>query len=160
MCRSYYKCTFSGCGVRKHVERAFQDPKSVITTYEGKHKHQIPTPKRGHTSGFWILLAKITQRFLRLLGKTETYNWTCDFIQLIRPKLRFFIFIVPIVWFAIIGAMFLYSMRGWWHWYISCCGNGRQPRGLLNSCWLFFIFIQYYLFVLVICLLRWNLAAK
>ncbi|XP_020876111.1 probable WRKY transcription factor 26 isoform X3 [Arabidopsis lyrata subsp. lyrata] len=50
--RSYYKCTFTGCGVRKHVERAFQDPKSVITTYEGKHKHQIPTPKRGHTSGF------------------------------------------------------------------------------------------------------------
>ncbi|KAG7554423.1 WRKY domain [Arabidopsis suecica] len=50
--RSYYKCTFTGCCVRKHVERAFQDPKSVITTYEGKHKHQIPTPRRGHTSGF------------------------------------------------------------------------------------------------------------
>ncbi|XP_010452660.1 PREDICTED: probable WRKY transcription factor 26 isoform X1 [Camelina sativa] len=48
--RSYYKCTFAGCCVRKHVERAFQDPKSVITTYEGKHNHQIPTPKRSHTS--------------------------------------------------------------------------------------------------------------
>lgn len=58
MCRSYYKCTFTGCFVRKHVERAFQDPKSVITTYEGKHKHQIPTPRRGPV--------------LRLLGKTET----------------------------------------------------------------------------------------
>ncbi|EOA21134.1 hypothetical protein CARUB_v10001478mg [Capsella rubella] len=50
--RSYYKCTFTGCCVRKHVERAFQDHKSVITTYEGKHNHQIPTPRRSHTSGF------------------------------------------------------------------------------------------------------------
>ncbi|KFK25104.1 hypothetical protein AALP_AA8G066600 [Arabis alpina] len=47
--RSYYKCTFTGCCVRKHVERAFQDAKSVITTYEGKHNHQIPTPRKCHT---------------------------------------------------------------------------------------------------------------
>ncbi|KAI3862689.1 hypothetical protein MKX03_001981 [Papaver bracteatum] len=43
--RSYYKCTFLGCNVRKHVERAATDPKAVITTYEGKHNHDVPVAK-------------------------------------------------------------------------------------------------------------------
>lgn len=40
--RSYYKCTTPGCLVRKHVERASHDLRSVITTYEGKHIHDVP----------------------------------------------------------------------------------------------------------------------
>ncbi|VAH28550.1 unnamed protein product [Triticum turgidum subsp. durum] len=43
--RSYYKCTSTGCPVRKHVERASHDPKSVITTYEGKHNHEVPAAR-------------------------------------------------------------------------------------------------------------------
>ncbi|KAK8622980.1 hypothetical protein V6N13_117877 [Hibiscus sabdariffa] len=43
--RSYYKCTNASCPVRKHVERASHDPKAVITTYEGKHNHEVPISK-------------------------------------------------------------------------------------------------------------------
>ncbi|KAF3338115.1 putative WRKY transcription factor 4 isoform X1 [Carex littledalei] len=43
--RSYYKCTYTGCNVRKHIERASLDPKAVITTYEGKHNHEIPAAR-------------------------------------------------------------------------------------------------------------------
>ncbi|KAF6147197.1 hypothetical protein GIB67_039327 [Kingdonia uniflora] len=43
--RSYYKCTSAGCNVRKHVERASTDAKAVITTYEGKHNHDVPAAK-------------------------------------------------------------------------------------------------------------------
>ncbi|KAG8082335.1 hypothetical protein GUJ93_ZPchr0014g46921 [Zizania palustris] len=47
--RSYYKCTHPGCLVRKHVERASHDLKSVITTYEGKHNHEVPAARNsGH----------------------------------------------------------------------------------------------------------------
>uniref|UniRef100_A0A0A9A7V3 WRKY domain-containing protein n=1 Tax=Arundo donax TaxID=35708 RepID=A0A0A9A7V3_ARUDO len=50
--RSYYKCTHPGCSVRKHVERASNDLKSVITTYEGKHNHEVPAARNsgGHSS--------------------------------------------------------------------------------------------------------------
>ncbi|KAI3783752.1 hypothetical protein L1987_42838 [Smallanthus sonchifolius] len=43
--RSYYKCTTSGCPVRKHVERASDDLKAVLTTYEGKHNHELPAAR-------------------------------------------------------------------------------------------------------------------
>ncbi|XP_019231206.1 PREDICTED: WRKY transcription factor WRKY24-like isoform X2 [Nicotiana attenuata] len=44
--RSYYKCTSAGCPVRKHVERAPDNLKSVITTYEGKHNHEVPSTNK------------------------------------------------------------------------------------------------------------------
>ncbi|WOL06387.1 hypothetical protein Cni_G15121 [Canna indica] len=49
--RSYYKCTNPGCTVRKHIERASHDLKSVITTYEGRHNHDVPAARsNGHPS--------------------------------------------------------------------------------------------------------------
>ncbi|KAJ0110620.1 hypothetical protein Patl1_01865 [Pistacia atlantica] len=40
--RNYYRCSSSGCPVKKHVERASHNPKMVITTYEGQHNHDAP----------------------------------------------------------------------------------------------------------------------
>ncbi|XAR58866.1 hypothetical protein NMG60_11014434 [Bertholletia excelsa] len=48
--RSYYKCTYQGCPVRKHVERAANDLRSVITTYEGKHNHDVPAARGSGSS--------------------------------------------------------------------------------------------------------------
>nr|QCV57352.1 WRKY transcription factor [Fagopyrum tataricum] len=48
--RSYYRCTTQKCTVKKRVERSFEDPSTVITTYEGQHNHQIPVTLRGHLS--------------------------------------------------------------------------------------------------------------
>ena len=47
MCRSYYRCTTVGCGVKKRVERSSDDPYIVMTTYEGQHTHPFPMT-RGH----------------------------------------------------------------------------------------------------------------
>lgn len=49
--RSYYRCSNAGCTVKKHVERSSHDPKVVITTYEGKHDHDMPASRTvGHTA--------------------------------------------------------------------------------------------------------------
>lgn len=49
-CRSYYRCTSQKCSVKKRVERSFQDPTTVITTYEGVHTHPSPATLRGSTA--------------------------------------------------------------------------------------------------------------
>ncbi|KAL3645996.1 WRKY transcription factor [Castilleja foliolosa] len=40
--RNYYKCSVEGCAVKKRVERDNEDPRYVVTTYEGIHNHQGP----------------------------------------------------------------------------------------------------------------------
>jgi len=72
--RSYYKCTYAGCNVRKHVERAPSDPKSVVTTYEGKHNHDIPVGRhRGYNNngGQMGKSSKSSQRKDTNLGSNE-----------------------------------------------------------------------------------------
>ncbi|KAL0561377.1 hypothetical protein IC582_001802 [Cucumis melo] len=49
--RSYYRCTSQKCVVKKRVERSYQDPSVVITTYEGQHNHHCPATLRGHSAG-------------------------------------------------------------------------------------------------------------
>uniref|UniRef100_A0A0D9V349 WRKY domain-containing protein n=1 Tax=Leersia perrieri TaxID=77586 RepID=A0A0D9V349_9ORYZ len=49
--RSYYRCTTPKCGVKKRVERSYQDPSTVITTYEGQHTHHSPASLRGGGGG-------------------------------------------------------------------------------------------------------------
>lgn len=51
--RSYYRCTTQKCTVKKRVERSFQDPATVITTYEGTHNHHLPATLRGNVAGMF-----------------------------------------------------------------------------------------------------------
>ncbi|XP_022715624.1 probable WRKY transcription factor 28 [Durio zibethinus] len=51
--RSYYRCTTQKCTVKKRVERSFQDPSIVITTYEGQHNHPLPTTLRGSAAALF-----------------------------------------------------------------------------------------------------------
>jgi WRKY transcription factor 2 len=73
--RSYYKCTSPGCSVRKHVERGPRNLKHVITTYEGKHDHEVPASRnssRGYSAGSNLsLTAGDTQPALALARNTK-----------------------------------------------------------------------------------------
>ncbi|KAK1293693.1 putative WRKY transcription factor 4 [Acorus calamus] len=60
--RSYYKCTTVDCKVRKHIERASTDPKAVITTYEGKHNHDVPASRNStHNTANAVSSANLVQ---------------------------------------------------------------------------------------------------
>uniref|UniRef100_A0A0E0JF09 WRKY domain-containing protein n=1 Tax=Oryza punctata TaxID=4537 RepID=A0A0E0JF09_ORYPU len=46
--RNYYRCSAAGCGVKKRVERDGDDPRYVVTTYDGVHNHATPGGVVGH----------------------------------------------------------------------------------------------------------------
>nr|XP_010908246.1 probable WRKY transcription factor 4 isoform X2 [Elaeis guineensis] len=57
---SYYRCTHNGCPVRKHVERASDDAKAIVITYEGTHNHDRLAPKNSSDSPAASLITAAT----------------------------------------------------------------------------------------------------
>ncbi|KAL3751935.1 hypothetical protein ACJRO7_012714 [Eucalyptus globulus] len=57
--RSYYRCTFHGCNVKKQVQRLTKDEGMVVTTYEGMHSHPIE---------------KSTENFEHILSQLQIYG--------------------------------------------------------------------------------------
>ncbi|RZR72431.1 hypothetical protein BHM03_00013389 [Ensete ventricosum] len=85
--RSYYKCTSAGCPVRKHVERASHDPKAVITTYEGKHNHDVPAAKTAnHEASASMVIdgdnSLSTHASAAMNGLMSMRHFTSPFIQM------------------------------------------------------------------------------
>ncbi|KAK7358663.1 hypothetical protein VNO77_00601 [Canavalia gladiata] len=39
--RSYYRCSYRGCNVKKQIQRNSKDEQIVVTTYEGIHIHPV-----------------------------------------------------------------------------------------------------------------------
>ncbi|KAH0870839.1 hypothetical protein HID58_077861 [Brassica napus] len=72
---SYYRCTTQKCNVKKRVERSFQDPTVVITTYEGQHNHPIPTNLRGSSAAAAMYSDFMTPRsFTHDMFRTAAYT--------------------------------------------------------------------------------------
>ncbi|CAH1439647.1 unnamed protein product [Lactuca virosa] len=57
--RSYYRCTYQECNVKKQVQRLSKDEGVVVTTYEGTHSH---------------LIEKSTDNFEHILTQMQIYS--------------------------------------------------------------------------------------
>ncbi|KAJ4899067.1 putative WRKY transcription factor 32 [Raphanus sativus] len=60
--RNYYRCTSTGCPVRKHIETAVENTRAVVITYKGEHNHDTPVPKKGHDTPSSVLLSPTSMR--------------------------------------------------------------------------------------------------
>ncbi|KAH1159709.1 hypothetical protein AAZX31_11G188600 [Glycine max] len=83
--RSYYKCTFPGCPVRKHVERASQDLRAVITTYEGKHNHDVPAARGSGNNSISRSLPIITNTTNNTTSVATSISTNNNSLQSLRP---------------------------------------------------------------------------
>ena len=77
--RSYYRCTTQKCTVKKRVERSFQDPSIVITTYEGQHNHHCPATLRGSAA------AMLSPSLLASAASVGTPNLQHEFFTQLLP---------------------------------------------------------------------------
>lgn len=83
--RSYYRCTSQKCTVKKRVERSYQDPSIVVTTYEGQHNHHTPSALGANAAASFFdpsLLASSSSQ--SLLPLPQGLSLAC-FSQLAKP---------------------------------------------------------------------------
>ena len=69
--------------MRKHVERASQDLRAVITTYEGKHNHDVPAA-RGSGNNYMNRSLPITNTTNNTSAATSLYT-NNNSLQSLRP---------------------------------------------------------------------------
>nr|WFL37669.1 WRKY transcription factor 17 [Crocus sativus] len=88
--RSYYRCTTQKCTVKKRVERSFQDPTVVITTYEGQHTHQSPATIRG-SSHILMPPPTMSSSFHRelMLHQLNSQAFHSQQVRAMNPNLQF-----------------------------------------------------------------------
>ncbi|KAK2649714.1 hypothetical protein Ddye_017203 [Dipteronia dyeriana] len=73
--RSYYRCTTVSCNVKKRVERSYNDPSIVVTTYEGKHNHPSPIIQRPSLAGVPLMNNSVGSNFaMPIQGTISHYN--------------------------------------------------------------------------------------
>jgi WRKY DNA -binding domain len=76
--------------VRKHIERASSDPKAVITTYEGKHNHEVPASRVSGQSSSSAVFQPNNSRQNRLENNMpsnqDPFKRTTDFSSMLQFK--------------------------------------------------------------------------
>ncbi|KAK3020870.1 hypothetical protein RJ639_045298 [Escallonia herrerae] len=70
---TYYRFTSQKCTVKTHVERLFEDPSVVITTYEGQHNNQSPTTLRGNAAALLSALTTPQELFAQILPNNQAH---------------------------------------------------------------------------------------
>lgn len=76
--RSYYKCTYPNCPVKKKVERSFGG-QIAETVYKGEHNHSKPQPPKcnsGGTQGSGMVSDGLVQDIWQNEGRIENQNDT------------------------------------------------------------------------------------
>ncbi|KAK2977842.1 hypothetical protein RJ640_012088, partial [Escallonia rubra] len=66
-------CTSQKCTVKKRVERPFEDPSAVITTYEGQRNHHSPTTLRGNAAALLSPLSTPQELFGQILPNNQAH---------------------------------------------------------------------------------------
>lgn len=71
--------------MRKHVERASQDLRAVITTYEGKHNHDVPAARGSGNNSISRSLPIITNTTNNTTSVATSISTNNNSLQSLRP---------------------------------------------------------------------------